>query len=40
MQKATSKKENLVLTISIGKYYEEISEYTLPSIKKYAKKEN
>ena len=40
MQKATSKKENLVLTISIGKYYEEISEYTLPSIKKYAKKIN
>ena len=40
MQKATSKKENLDLTISIGKYYEEISEYTLPSIKKYAKKIN
>jgi hypothetical protein len=31
-------KENLVLTISIGKYYEELSSHTLPSIKKYAKK--
>jgi ADP-heptose:LPS heptosyltransferase len=32
------KKENLVLTISIGPYYNKISEYTLPSIKKYAER--
>lgn len=33
-------KENLVLTISIGNYYEKISEYTLPFIKRYAEKIN
>lgn len=32
------KKENLVLTISIGNHYKNISEYTLPSIERYAKK--
>jgi hypothetical protein len=32
------KKENLVLTITIGDYYKKISEYTLESIQKYAKK--
>ena len=32
------KKENLVLTISIGNYYKKISEYTLPFLKKYAEK--
>jgi ADP-heptose:LPS heptosyltransferase len=31
------KKENLVLTISIGEYYNELSKLTHPSIKKYAK---
>ena len=31
-------KENLVLTISIGEFYENLSKYTLPSIKKYAKR--
>lgn len=34
------KKENLVLTISIGDYYNKISEKTLPFIKKYAEKIN
>jgi len=33
-------KENLVLTISIGEYYNELSKVTLPSITKYAKKIN
>lgn len=32
------KKENLILTISIGDYYKELSKHTLPSIKKYADK--
>lgn len=32
------KKDNLVLTISIGNHYREISELTLPSIKEYANK--
>jgi len=32
------KKENLVLTISIGDYYNELAKHTLPSIKKYADK--
>jgi len=32
------KKENLVLTISIGDYYNEIGKHTLPSIEKYADK--
>jgi lipopolysaccharide biosynthesis glycosyltransferase len=32
------KKENLVLTISIGDYYNEIATHTLPTIKNYAKK--
>lgn len=31
------RKDNLVLTISIGEYYQEIAKFTLPSIKKYAK---
>jgi len=31
-------KDNLVLTISIGEYYEKLGKVTLPSIKKYAKK--
>ena len=35
-----TQKENLVLTISIGDYYNELSKSTLPSIKKYAKKIN
>lgn len=34
------KKENLVLTISIGDYYNEVAKLTLDSIKKYAKKVN
>lgn len=34
------KKENLILTISIGDYYKNISEFTLPSIQKYAEKIN
>jgi len=33
-------KDTLVLTISIGEYYQKISKYTLPSIKKYANKIN
>ena len=32
------KKENLVLTITIGDYYQKISQYTLPSIQNYANK--
>ena len=32
------KKENLVLAISIGDYYNEVAKITLPSIKKYAEK--
>lgn len=32
------KNENLVLTISIGEFHVNLSKYTLPSIKKYAKK--
>jgi len=35
-----TQKDNLVLTISIGDYYNELSKLTLPSIKKYAKKIN
>lgn len=31
-------KDNLVLTISIGDFHQNLSNYTLPSIKKYAKK--
>ena len=31
------KKDNLVLTISIGDYYQELAKHTLPSIKRYAK---
>lgn len=31
-------KENLILTIGIGEYHQKISELTLPSIKKYAKR--
>jgi ADP-heptose:LPS heptosyltransferase len=34
------KKENLVLTISIGNHYKKVSKVTLPSIEKYAKKIN
>jgi lipopolysaccharide biosynthesis glycosyltransferase len=34
------KKENLVLTISIGDHYKKVSKVTLPSIEKYAKKIN
>lgn len=34
------KKENLIFTISIGDYYDEISQLTIPLIKKYAKKIN
>lgn len=34
------KKENLVLTISIGDYYKKLGKLTLPSIKRYAKKIN
>ena len=34
------KKENLVLTITIGDHYKDISKLTLDSIKKYAKKIN
>jgi lipopolysaccharide biosynthesis glycosyltransferase len=34
------KKDNLVLTISIGDYYKNISSYTLPFIRAYAKKVN
>jgi len=33
-----NKKENLVLTISVGDFYKDLSKYTLPSIKKYANK--
>lgn len=33
-----SLKDNLVLTISIGEYHQNLSNYTLPSIKKYADK--
>lgn len=36
--KKKMKKENLVLTISIGHHYHEVSKYTLPSIQKYADK--
>ena len=32
------KKDNLVLTISIGDYYNEVAKISLPSIKKYAEK--
>ena len=32
------KKDNLVLTISIGDYYNEVAKLTLPSIQKYAEK--
>lgn len=31
-------KDNLVLTISIGEFHNEVAKWTLPSIKKYAKK--
>lgn len=31
-------RENIVFTISIGEYYQKISKFTLPSIKKYAEK--
>lgn len=34
------KKENLVLTISIGEYHKKISDFTLPFIKNYAEKIN
>lgn len=32
------KKDNLVLTISIGEFHENISKYSLPSIQEYAEK--
>ena len=35
---SNNKSKNLVLTISIGDYYQEVSKLTLPSLQAYAEK--